>query len=118
MQISVPHDHLTKRIMRRVFATWFIRRILPPLVLEFGALGLVLAGIHEYISIRFVMRNAVHAIHGVPSLIMFSESALAHTAFVPRLLMAASIMLAILLIRDLRRIVSRPMARARGFVSV
>ena len=97
-------ESLTKRIMRRVYFIWFTKRVAPTLALQLTALVLMAVGIHEYISVRFVLANAAHTVSGIPSLITFTRSAVAHTEFIPRLLLGASTLLGLLVIRDILRV--------------
>lgn len=98
----VFNEGLKARIMRRVYTYWFVKRVMPVLVLQVATLGLLLLGIHEYVSVKFVLKNAISAISGagLPSLIPFTESAFQHAGFVPQLLFGASALLAILIVRD------------------
>ncbi len=109
-QILAKDQELTNRIMRRVYFFWFMKRVAPTILLQLGAFTLLAIGIHEYVSIRFVSANAIAAISGgVGAMISYAASAVAKTGFIPQLLFGASVMLGILVLRDLRRAFRRLM---------
>src|SRR3989344_5430364 len=107
MTISSQNMALTKRIMRRVYFHWFLRQIAPVLALQLGALGLLLIGIHEYVSVKFVSANALSAISDIQSLYSFAVTAFWKTELVSRVLVGASVLFALLLGRDILRFWSR-----------
>lgn len=96
-------ENLTRRVMRRVYFVWFMKRVAPPLALQAASLALVLVGIHEFISVRFVLANAADSISGVNSLVSFTSSAVINTGFIPQLLLGASTLLGLLIVRDVAR---------------
>lgn len=95
---------LKQRIMRRVYAYWFMKSVLPALLLQGGALVMLLVGIHEYVSVKFVSTNALSAVSGFGSLITFVKSAYSHTEFISRVLFGASLLFGALVTRDLVRV--------------
>ena len=109
-QLLARDQELTKRIMRRVYFFWFMKRVAPTILLQLGAFTLLAVGIHEFVSIRFVSANAIAALSGgVGAVISYAKSAVAKTGFIPQLLFGASVMLGILVLRDLRRALRRLM---------
>lgn len=95
---------LTQRIMRRVYFYWFMRRVVPTLLGQLAVLALLLVGIHEYVSIRFVLQNAVGAISGIPTLVDFVAAAFRNTGFVPQILFGAAVLLGLMTFRDILKI--------------
>src|SRR3989338_831028 len=109
-QLLTRDQQFTNRIMRRVYFFWFMKRIAPTILLQLGAFTLLAVGIHEFVSIRFVSANAITALSGgVGAMISYVMSAVAKTGFIPQLLFGASVMLRILVLRDLRRAFQRLM---------
>ncbi|MBI2096630.1 MAG: hypothetical protein HYT40_00510 [Candidatus Sungbacteria bacterium] len=101
---ETKNQSLTDRIMRQVYFYWFMKRMAPAIVLQLGAFALLLTGIHEYVSIRFVAANATAAVSGgMGAMVSYVLSAVAKTGFIPQLLFGASVLLGILVLRDLRR---------------
>lgn len=96
--------NLTQRIMRRVYFYWFMRRVAPTLLGQLAVLSLLLVGIHEYVSIRFVVQNAMGAVSGLPSLVNFAASAFRNTGFVPQILFGAVVLLGFMTFRDVLKL--------------
>lgn len=99
--VASRSTNLTQRIMRRVYFTWFMRRVAPTLLGQLAVLALLLIGIHEYVSIRFVLQNAMGAVSGLPSLVDFAAAAYANTGFVPQILFGAVVLLGLMTFRDI-----------------
>ncbi|MBI2054989.1 MAG: hypothetical protein HYT39_02730 [Candidatus Sungbacteria bacterium] len=104
-------EALTRRIMRRVYFTWFVKRVAPTMALQTASLALLLIGVHEFISVKFVLANAVDSISSVPSLVSFTTSAVGNAGFIPQLLLGASTFLGLLIVRDVLKVF-----RSRTFV--
>lgn len=62
---------LKKRIMRRVYAVWFLKSIAPLLAVEFILLSGVAIGVLANVSLRNVMINAFNASSGVQDFLQF-----------------------------------------------
>ena len=88
--------------MRRVYAIWFVKKILSPAVLKGGILVSILYQLKEYVSLRHVVGNA-------PSLADFSASfsflasAFFHTQAMVQLLSIGLLAFGIWFVRDLLR---------------
>lgn len=100
-------NQLKQRIMRRVYLAWFMREMLPKMAGQAAALGLLLLGVHEFISVKFVLANALDAVSGIPTLMQFFAVAFRNTGFVPQILLVSSILLGALLLRDAVRAARR-----------
>lgn len=111
--MTASNLQLKKRIMRRVYAVWFMREVAPPLALQLLVLGALLVGIHEFVSVKFVLRNALHSVSGIPSLIDFAAAAIRNTGFIPQILLTSSFLLAALILRDLRKMLRRVSLQSR-----
>lgn len=94
---------LTQRIMRRVYWQWFYRKMAPTLGVQLGTLALLGLGIHEFISVRFVLANALNVAGDFDSLTRFALSAVQNTGVVTHLLSGALLLLGIMLLRDASR---------------
>jgi len=94
---------LTQRIMRRVYVYWFLKKVAPVFLAQIGVLAILLVGVHEYVSIRFVGSNALIQASSIRSFLVFLQSAFSHTEFVSRVLIIASALLSILIARDVVR---------------
>lgn len=94
---------LTQRIMRRVYWQWFWRREAPALGIQSVALVLLVLGIREFVSVRFVLANAMNVATDLQSLVRFSAVAVQNTGFVTQFLSGAALLLGALLARDLSR---------------
>lgn len=110
MQTVIQSTHqfeaLTRRVMRRVYWHWFWRRQAPALASQLGVLALVALGIHEFVSVRFVLHNAFQAISDIRLFANFLVVGFRNTGFVPQLLFGASFLLGLLLLRDFSRVIS------------
>ena len=68
---AVFQERLKKRIMRRVYAVWFLRSVAPLLAVEFVLLSGVAVGVLAHISIRHIALNALAASSGLQSFLQF-----------------------------------------------
>ena len=102
---------LKTRIMRRVYFYWFLKQVAPSLAIQLGALGLILVGVHEYVSVRFVSSNASVSATSIESFIRYAATAFSKTEFISRVLIGATVLLGFLILRDARRIFRRLMMR-------
>jgi len=110
--ISQNQDLMLKtRIMRRVYFYWFLKQVAPSLAIQLGALGLILVGVHEYVSVRFVSSNASVSATSIESFIRYAATAFSKTEFISRVLIGATVLLGFLILRDARRIFRRLMMR-------
>lgn len=110
--ISQNQDLMLKtRIMRRVYFYWFFKQVAPSLAIQLGALGLILAGVHEYVSVRFVSSNVSDAATSISSFSQYAVTAFSKTEFISRVLIGATVLLGFLILRDARRILRRLMTR-------
>lgn len=64
-------DRLKSRIMRRVYAAWFWKRVAPVLAVEFVLLAGVAAGVLTHVSLRHIFLNALQASAGARAFIVF-----------------------------------------------
>lgn len=96
---------IKKRIMRRIHIIWFTRRVLPLLVLETAAAGFIARQLAEYIFFNHVLQNAVvHTFSRSPIMIVdFFFRALLHTDIAVQFLLAVSVFMIILFLRDAAR---------------
>jgi len=102
---------LKTRIMRRVYFYWFFKQVAPSLAIQLGVLGLILVGVHEYVSVRFVSTNAAGSATSISSFFQYAATAFSKTEFISRVLIGATVLLGFLILRDTRRIFHRLMMR-------
>ncbi|MBI4134885.1 MAG: hypothetical protein HY471_02160 [Candidatus Sungbacteria bacterium] len=103
MQIAkepLERNRLAQRIMRRVYWYWFWKKEAPTLGMQLGILALVLVGIHEFVSVKFVLRNALETVPDMGSFLRFTGAAVQNTGFVPQLLFGALLILGLMVGRD------------------
>ncbi|MBI2055275.1 MAG: hypothetical protein HYT42_00045 [Candidatus Sungbacteria bacterium] len=62
---------LKKRVMRRIYAVWFLKSVAPLLAVEFILLSGVAIGVLTHISLRNIMINALNASSGVEDFLQF-----------------------------------------------
>ncbi len=99
-------DRLKNRIMRRVYAIWFIKRVAPVLFLEMPFLVLIAA--HETAREFFVAKIlenffVAYGQAGAGGVFGFANSALAHASFLPVSIIVFSLALAAVLVYRLAR---------------
>jgi hypothetical protein len=98
---------LKKRIMRRVYATWFLRSIAPLLAVEVLLLGGVAVGVLTHISLRSILMNALSASGDIRAFVMFFVNNFFIKSIQSRLLVVAYLVVAFFFARDLRNAVRR-----------
>lgn len=106
MNIS-PSSHIKTTVMRRVRFIWFMRRMLPFLIIETVAVAFVVRQLAESVFFNHVLQNAIlHTFTRSPFMIVdFFFRAFLHTEGLVQILFLASLLVAVLLARDTLRIV-------------
>ena len=94
------NDQLQKRIMRRVYAVFLIKRAVGPTALKLYTLMLASAGIVSLVSVGNVFANMPADIAGALTFVLY---ALSHTEFIIQLLVFGTLGAALWLIRDIIR---------------
>jgi len=89
--------NLKKKIMRRVYAIWFFRKITSPFTIEIFIFMAILVASVSYISFFNVMRNAFNSSNSVYSLSNFFLNAFVNADAVAQLLSFGMIMAALIL---------------------
>lgn len=92
------NDQLQKRIMRRVYAVFFMKRAVGPTALKLYTLMLASAGIVSLVSVGNVFANMPADIAGV---LVFVFYALSHTEFIVQLFVFGTLGAALWLVRDI-----------------
>jgi len=105
---------LKKRIMRRVYAVWFLRSVAPLLGAEIVLLVGVAAGVLTHISVRHILLNALAASEGGRSFVQFFIDNFLVKSIQSRLLLALYLVLAAFFIRDLSSVLGRLRQAGRG----
>jgi len=92
--------------MRRVYFTWFVRRVMPLFVLEVGVFSAVFMSIQSYVSFGSVWNTAfVRATqHSVGSFGWYILASLSNTEFAAKVLALTGFAIIWLLTRDTLRI--------------
>lgn len=67
----VQENHLKRRIMRRIYATWFWKHVAPVLAVEFILLSGVAVGVLTHISLRQILLNSLQASASVRAFAVF-----------------------------------------------
>lgn len=91
---------LTQKTMRRVYAIWIARVLISPIFLKSYAIIGVVFGIAQYVSFRSVFENAP-AWHNVGAQFIFVRSALLHTESFTLLFLSISVVIFMLLCKDI-----------------
>lgn len=102
--ISNP-QWLKARILRRVYWTWFLRRIAPLLTLELMLVVGVLIGVFTYISPRQILLNALSSSSGLTSFVQFFIDNFFVKSIQSRLLLALWVGSMAYVLRDVRQAV-------------
>lgn len=111
------NQELKKRIMRRVYTIWFIRKA-APLAGEIALLGVLAIWGLQYISPANILVNAVSAASGLSSLAIFFVNAFSHLSAPSQMAVMASAVVSLLTVRDIWTNVERLAAlRQRMFLS-
>ena len=100
-------NELTGRIMRRVYAVWFWRRVAPILALELSILAGVAVGVLTQISPRHILLNALTASGDAFTFIQFFIDNFLVKSIQSQLLVAAYAFITAVFIRDLRSALRR-----------
>lgn len=99
---AVFKERLKKRVMRRVYAVWFLRSVAPMLAVEFVLLSGVAVGVLAHISIRHIAINALAASSGLQSFFQFFIDNFFVKSIQSRLLAAVYIAMLAFFGRDIR----------------
>lgn len=102
---NILSPHIKKIIMRRVRVIWFVRRVLPLLILETAAVALVVRQLAQSIFFNHVLQNAVvHTFSRSPvTIVDFFFRAFLNTESAIQLLVLGSILVGMLFARDALR---------------
>lgn len=93
-------NDLKKRIMRRVYAVWFVRKAAPLAAEGAGLLVLFVWGL-RYVSPANIMVNAISAADGLYAFFMFFVRNFQNLPAASQFALAASVILAIVIARDM-----------------
>ena len=100
-------NDLKKKIMRRVYATWFWRSVAPLLAVEAILLLGVAVGVLTQISIRHILLNAIRASADFRAFVMFFVNNFFVKSIQSRLLVVAYLAVAFFFGRDLKNALRR-----------
>ena len=95
-------EQFKARIMRRVYAVWFCKQVLPLLLTEFILIAGVGIGVITQISIRQILLNALQASSNAWAFVMFFVSNFFVKSVQSRLLLVAYGVIVGFFVRDLR----------------
>ena len=101
----MEQTNILNNVMKKVYIVHFFRSTLPKLIGEAILLGILMTQERAYISIRFVLRNAVESINNIPSFIHFSWSALVHTEIQGAIILTLGIIVGIVGIQELKKLI-------------
>jgi len=103
MNTFTPSSQFNQTIMRRIWGIWFVRRVLPWLVLEVAAAALVLQKFAEYVFVNRVFHNAtLHTINRSPfDIFSFFTNAFFNTEFIVQALLISSLAVGLLFVKQL-----------------
>lgn len=112
-------SNLKKRIMRRVYLTWFFKKLTNPITIETISCMALILWLATYISFMSVWENA-HSIFFSPvSLFNFIISSFGSTELISKLLILSIVILIILMIKKLKELIPGLILRKKeklGFV--
>ncbi len=109
---------LKKRIMRRVYATWFWRSIAPLLAVELILLGGVAVGVLTHISLKSILMNALAASGNIQAFFMFFVNNFFVKSIQSRLLVVAYLAVVFFFGRDLRNAFRRFKGASGDFLAM
>ncbi len=100
------HKNLKERVMKRVFGFWFLKSVIPLLVIEFGGIALALYLFARLVFIRQVVHNALGAALGNPYRFMgYLWGAFLHASFAVEGLMVILVVGLVLVLKNINRII-------------
>ncbi|MEK9147962.1 MAG: hypothetical protein AAB650_00835, partial [Patescibacteria group bacterium] len=94
--------NLKNRIMRRVYAAWFLKSVAPLLAVELILLIGVMIGVLTHISVKNILINALNSSSGIRAFIQFFISNFLVKSVQSQMLAAIYVVLITFFIRDLR----------------
>lgn len=95
--------NLKNRIMRRVYAAWFLKSVAPLLAVELILLIGVMIGVLTHISVKNILINALNSSSGIRAFIQFFISNFLVKSVQSQMLAAIYVVLITFFIRDLRQ---------------
>lgn len=104
--------NLKKKIMRRVYAIWFYKKITSPFALELISFAALLLWMTVYVSPANVLNNAPSVSSPFPAANFFI-SAFSETELITKILFIGMFVSAIFLMKDLRITISRLLFRKK-----
>ena len=96
-----------KRVMRRVYLTWFWRSVAPLLVVELVLLAGVGIGVITHISVKSILMNALNASADARAFVLFFVNNFFVKSIQSRLLVVAFAAVLFFFARDLRNALKR-----------
>lgn len=105
MGIEYASRQFAKRVMRRIYAIWFVKRALPRLAIETAALYVIVSKVSELIFVNRILANAaLHTFSKSPTALgSYFMNAFLNAEFLVQTLLVASIAALFFATRDLIR---------------
>ena len=112
--MRTTEQDLKRRIMRRIYAIWFWKSVLPMLAVELVLLVGVAAGVLTHISLRHILLNALQSSAGVAAFFQFFIDNFFVKSIQSQLLVATYAVFAAFFIRDIRHALRRFSTGGKG----
>jgi len=106
------HVNLKKKIMRRVYAIWFFKKITSPFALELISFAALLLWMTVYVSLSNVLNNVPSISSPFPAANFFI-SAFYETEMIVKIILIGMLALLIFLMKDLRITILRLLFRKK-----
>ena len=106
---------LRSKILWKVYLAWFLKKILPLLVLEILILGVAIFFFARYVFIAKVVDNALlNAVHNPLQIFSFMFFAFLATSWLKKIVVVVFLGLGVLLLGDLGRVLTSARTTARA----
>lgn len=105
MSKETYHKKLGDQTMRHIYGIWFVRKVLPSLALEAGALAVFAIGMQWSVKWGHLVNNLIYrwTHHPIAKMDDFWLEALRNTELMTKLLVIAAITASVFLVRDALR---------------
>lgn len=114
--MRTAEQDLKRRIMRRIYAIWFWKSVLPMLAVELVLLVGVAVGVLTHISLRHIFLNALQSSANAAAFFQFFIDNFFVKSIQSQLLVATYAVLAAFFVRDLRHTMRRLSAGGKSDV--
>ena len=98
--VGTPRMRFRGDVLRKIYRVWFVRRLVPILLIEIAVLSALLYGLAHIVFVERIFANAITVLFREPSgIASFAVSAFLHAPVAAKLFTVALVVLVALLIR-------------------